>query len=231
MGPVLLTGFQPYASRGSNPAFEIMQALDGKTIVGAHIVGRALPVSIASIRSKAQDIVEELHPSVIISVGLWPGEPVVRLERVGLNVADFEIADNEGALWQDRSISHNGPHARSATLPLKKIEQGLLEAGIPARISSSAGTYLCNACLYSFLEVVEQQENQIPCGFIHVPYKPEQVAELIVDIKQAQQLEQHQRADLASMELSRSIQAVEIAVRTTIQSVGSFKSHAGFAGA
>jgi pyroglutamyl-peptidase len=219
MRPVLLTGFEPYAGRGSNPAFDTMRALDGKKIRDVEIVGRALPVSISSIRTNAQRLVEEIEPSAIVSVGLWPGESMIRLERVALNVADFEIGDNEGAIWHDQKISGNGPEARPATLPLRKIEDGLLEAGIPVRISSTAGTYLCNACLYSFLEEVEQQAYPLLCGFIHVPYTPEQVAAVIADLRKGQQLEQHQRADLVSMELSRTIRAVEIAIDTTIKSL------------
>jgi pyroglutamyl-peptidase len=219
LGPVLVTGFEPYAGRGSNPAYDTMRALDGRTIAGTDVIGRALPVAIRSIKSNIAAILEEITPSAIIGIGLWPGEPMIRLERVGLNIADFEIADNEGAIWRDAEISGNGPAARLASLPLRRIEEELLAADIPARLSSTAGTYLCNACLYSFLEAVEQRTRHIPCGFIHVPYTPEQVANLVADIRRGRKLEQHQRADLASMELSRTIRAIEIAINTTVQTL------------
>ena len=214
-----MTGFEPYAGRGSNPAYDTMRALDGRTIAGADIIGRALPVTIASIKTNIATILEEINPSAIISIGLWPGEPMIRLERVGINIADFEIADNEGAIWRDMEISGNGTAARLASLPLRKIEEDILAAGIPVRLSATAGTYLCNACLYAFLEAVEQRARHIPCGFIHVPYTPEQVAALVADIREGRQLEQHQRADLASMELSRTIRAVEIAINATVQTL------------
>jgi pyroglutamyl-peptidase len=219
LGPILLTGFEPYGGRGSNPSFDTMQALKGRKIGGVETIGRALPVAIGSLRAKLEEFLEELRPSAIISLGLWPGEPMIRLERSGLNIADFEIADNEGAIWRDRLISDNGLHARSSTLPLREIEQRLLAEGIPSRISSTAGTYLCNACLYALLELAEKHERHIPCGLIHVPYTPEQVAALVVDIRKGRQLEQHQRADLASMELTRTIRAVEIAIDVTVQSL------------
>lgn len=219
LGPVVVTGFEPYGGRGSNPAYDTMRALDGRTIGGADVVGRGLPVAIASIKANIATILDEIAPSAIISIGLWPGEPIIRLERVGINIADFEIADNEGALLRDREISGNGTAARLASLPLRRIEEDLLGAGIPVRLSATAGTFLCNACLYSFLEAVEQRARPIPCGLIHVPYTPEQVSALLADVRSGRQLEQHQRADLASMELSRTIRAVEIAINATVQTL------------
>jgi pyroglutamyl-peptidase len=219
LGPVVVTGFEPYGGRGSNPAYDTMRALDGRKIGRADIIGRALPVAIASIKANIATILDETNPSAIISIGLWPGEPMIRLERVGMNIADFEIADNEGAVWRDLEISGNGTAARLASLPLRKIEEDILAAGIPVRLSSTAGTYLCNACLYGFLEAVEQRARHIPCGFIHVPYTPELVATLVADIREGGKLEQHQRADLASMELSRIIRAVEIAINATVRTL------------
>ena len=219
MRPVLVTGFEPYGGRGSNPAYDAMRALDGRNIGGVDVIGRALPVSIASIKTNIAMLLDEISPCAVISLGLWPGEPMIRLERIGINIADFEIPDNEGAVYRDIEISGNGTPARMASLPLRKIEQALLAAGIPVRLSSTAGTFLCNACLYGFLEAIDRRPRYIPCGFIHLPYTPEQVAQLVADIRNGRVLEQHQRADLVSMELSRTIRAVEIAIETTFQTL------------
>ena len=219
MRPVLVTGFEPYGGRGSNPAYDTMRAVDGRNIGGVDVIGRALPVAIASIRTNIAMLLDEISPSAVISLGLWPGEPMIRLERIGINIADFEIPDNEGAIYRDIEISGNGTPARMASLPLRKIEQALLAAGIPVRLSSTAGTFLCNACLYGFLEAIDRRPRNIPCGFIHLPYTPEQVAQLVADIGNGKVLEQHQRADLVSMELSRIIRAVEIAIGTTVQTL------------
>jgi pyroglutamyl-peptidase len=217
--PVLVTGFEPYGGRGSNPAYDTMRALDGRTIGGVDVIGRALPVTIASIKTNIAKLLDDISPSAVISLGLWPGEPMIRLERVGINIADFEIPDNEGAICRDLEISGNGSPARLASLPLRKIEQELLAAGIPVRLSSTAGTFLCNACLYGFLEAIDKETRYIPCGFIHLPYTPEQVAQVVANIRNGRILEQHQRADLVSMELSRTIRAVEIAIDTTVQTL------------
>jgi pyroglutamyl-peptidase len=215
--PALVTGFMPYAGRGRNPSSEITKALDGKIIHGTPVVGRLLPVSLADIVTLASKLLQELNPRVVVSLGLWPGEPVVRIERVGLNIADFEIPDNLGRMATDEPILGNAFAAKFSTLPVRKIETALLEAGIPARISNTAGTYLCNACLYSFLSAAETMRESLACGFIHIPYLPNQVAELQQSLKEEGRLEAHQRSDMASMDLATSTRAVEIAIKTAIQ--------------
>jgi pyroglutamyl-peptidase len=101
-------------------------------------------------------------------------------------------------------------------LPVRKIEEALLAAGIPSRISNSAGSFLCNACLYSFLSAAEKIQGT-RCGFVHVPYLPEQVAGLLQEIKEEAKLEAHQRADFASMDLATGTRAVAIALETALR--------------
>jgi pyroglutamyl-peptidase len=161
------------------------------------------------------ELLDELQPSAVIGLGLWPGEALIRLERVGLNLADCDTPDNEGKLLREEVISSNSAAARFATLPLRRIEQALLEAGIPARVTTTAGTFLCNACLYSLLEAAEHRLPPPRCGFIHVPYLPEQVAERLAEVRAKGQQGNDQRTDLPSMDLSNSLRAVEIAIEQT----------------
>jgi pyroglutamyl-peptidase len=140
---------------------------------------------------------------------------MIRLERVGLNLASFEIPDNEGRLVGDEPVRANGAAAQMASLPLRAIEAALLAAGIPARLSETAGTFLCNATLYGFLSAAERRAPAMLCGFIHLPYLPAQVAELVQDLKREAVLERHQRADLASMDLATQLRAIEIAVEVS----------------
>ena len=214
--PVLVTGFAPYGGRGRNPAADIAHALDGCTIAEVPVVGRLLPVALDEIIAKAESLLDELQPRIVINVGLWPGESMVRIERVGLNLADFEIPDNHGRKARDESLSRNGPAAKFATLPVRKIEAAMLAAGIPSRISNSAGSFLCNACLYSFLSASEKTPGT-RCGFVHVPYLPEQVAGLLRQLKEEAKLEAHQRADFASMDLATGTRAVAIALETALR--------------
>ena len=191
--------------------------MDGKTVAGAQVIGRTLPVAYSSLRSEIEALLAEIQPAVAISLGLWPGEPVIRIERIGVNVTDFEIPDNEGKLLVDEAIQAGGLAARLSTLPIRKIEQALLGAGIPARISSTAGTFLCNACLYTLLAVAAAENTPAACGFIHLPYLPAQVAEQLQQLRRKGELEFHQRSDFASMDLATSIRAIEIAVATSIR--------------
>jgi pyroglutamyl-peptidase len=216
-GTILLTGFEPYGGRGLNPAYETMKELDGRVIEGLRVVGRSLPVSLKDLKVRLSTLIDEVRPAVVVSVGLWPGEAMIRLERVGVNIVDYEIPDNDGLMIHDDAVSSNAQHARFATLPLRAIEAALIEDGIPVRISPSAGTFLCNACLFTLLDYLAAHASRVPAGFIHVPYVPEQVAMMISDLRSKASLEIHQRADMASMEQSRIIRGVELAIATTVK--------------
>jgi len=214
MATALITGFEGYGGRGRNPSGETALALNGRTIAGVRVAGRRLPVSFNRLAAGLAGLLDEVEPNIVISVGLWPGEPMIRLERIAINVADFEIHDNEGTLRCDEPISASGNAAMLATLPNREIRDALLAAGIPARVSATAGTFLCNATLYTTLSCAARRRQQPLTGFVHVPYLPEQVAELLQSIETARQLELHQRADTASMDLAMMVHALEIAVET-----------------
>ena len=212
--PILITGFEPYGGRGSNPAAEIARSLHGREIAGTPVVGRTLPVSHARLRNEIDTLLRELDPAAVVSLGLAPGELAIRIERIGHDIADFEIPDNDGTLVAD-TLGGNGPTALPVTLPVKRIERALLDAGIPSRLSTTAGTFLCNACLYGFLVAISEGGRAVPCGFIHLPYMPAQVADILRRMRDDKSIERHQRADLASMDLALQQRAIEIAVETT----------------
>ena len=181
---------------------------------------RLLPVSFAEIADCRRSTDRRTGPvrgGQYRLVARRAGDP----HRAGrLNVADFEIPDNRGHLATDEPVQGNGAPAKMATLPVRAIEQALLDAGIPARLSSTAGTYLCNACLYSFLTAAETMRERAACGFIHVPYLPSQVAELQRSLRREAILEAHQRADMASMDLATGIRAVETAIESPSGTAG-----------
>lgn len=211
----LVTGFEPYGGRGVNPSAEVAKRVDGLEIQGHRVVGRVLPVSFRALGARIAGLLRDLDPALVVSLGLWPGEPTIRLERIGLNLADFEIPDNEGTLLRDDVVAAAAPAALPATLPLRAIERALLAAGIPARLSTTAGTFLCNATLYTFLNAAPQGPER-RCGFVHLPYLPEQVAGLLEDVRAGQHVEIHQRADLASMSLPTMVEAVRIVLGVSL---------------
>lgn len=173
---ILITGFEPFAGLAYNPSAEIATALDAKEIAGRNIVGKLLPVDFARYRTGLEELLRDVAPSLYIGFGLASGEDMIRIERFGVNLADFDIPDNVGARPVGRAIESDGPAARGSTLPCAEMRAALLEAGIPARLSNSAGSYLCNATLYSALGLCAAQ---VPCGFIHLPYASHQVADLL----------------------------------------------------
>jgi len=146
---------------------------------------------------------------------------VIRLERVAINLADFEIPDNDGVVLVDQQVDADGASALFATLPLRQIQVALLDAGIPARLSNSAGTYLCNKTLYRFLCAIEEGGGAVPCGFIHLPYVPEQVAVMIAEMQAARSIERQRRADVPSMSLEVMVDAVRIALEVSLAEGGS----------
>jgi|AraplaMF_Col_mMF_1032025.scaffolds.fasta_scaffold00022_156 pyroglutamyl-peptidase len=176
--PLLITGFEPFAGLAHNPSADIAASLDGREIADRRVVARLLPVDFARYRETLEQLLRDTAPALYVGFGLASGEDMIRIERFGVNLADFEIADNSGARHVGQEIETGGPAARASTLPCAEIRAALLEAGIPTRLSNSAGSYLCNATLYSALGLCS-----IPCGFIHLPYASEQVAELLRDGK------------------------------------------------
>ena len=203
----LVTGFEPFGGHGLNPSAELARRIDGATVGGVPVAGRILPVDIARIDRAIAGVLREIDPVAVINLGLAAGEPVVRLERVALNLAAFEIPDNAGRLIEDRALEKAGAAALWTRLDLAQIRRALLAQGIPARLSSTAGNYLCNAAMYRFLRAVPAR---VPCGFIHVPLLRAQAAAML-EQPGARELGQY-----ASMEFPTLLKAVEIALEISL---------------
>lgn len=214
----LVTGFDAYGGRDRNPAGEIAASLDGTVIGDTRLVGRCLPVTFAGLEAMIASMLAATDPAVVISLGLCPAEPVVRLERIAINLADFPVPDNDGAVPVDQPLDAGGTAARFATLPLRPILDALLGSGIPARLSSTAGTYLCNKALYHFLGAIERSGKAVPCGFIHLPYLPEQVAGMMAQAQAERSTLRRQPTNLPSMSLATMSKAVRIALEVTLAS-------------
>jgi hypothetical protein len=116
IAPILLTGFEPYGGYSRNPAFETMRALDGRVIDGVAIVGRALPVSMVRLKPALSRLLDEGEFAAIVSLGLHTGAAAIHIERSALNLADFDMTDNDGLRVRDACVSPGGPAARLATL-------------------------------------------------------------------------------------------------------------------
>ena len=213
---ILLTGFEGYSGRSINPSADIARALDGERIAGCRVHGFVMPVRFEGLADRLDELIDALDPQLVLCLGLSPGEPTLRLERIGVNLADFEIADNAGRQLRDTPLAVDGPAAYRSTLPLQAILDRLLEAGVPARLSSSAGLFLCNAALYLGLRGCAARNPPPSCGFIHLPYRPEQVAELLDRRRRSATVELQQRADLASMAFDDMLHGVRLVLETAL---------------
>ena len=177
MKKLLITGFQPFDGESVNPALEVAKGLQGKTINGYEVIAREIPVVRFEALKAVQAAIEELQPNAVITIGQAGGRPDITVERVGINIDDFRIPDNTGNQPIDEPVVAGGPVAYWATLPIKKMVANVKAQGIPASVSNSAGTYVCNHLLYGLLHYLTTQgKTAIPAGFIHIPYLPEQMA-------------------------------------------------------
>ncbi len=197
---ILVTGFEPYGGFGLNPSALIAERLDGAAIGDHRVIGRTLPVSLADLDGALDRVLADVDPVLVVALGLASDEPVVRLERFAVNLADFAIPDNDGARVAGRALAPEGPAALAARLPLPAIRDALLARGIPARLSNSAGTYLCNAAMYRLLA---RLPDAVPCGFIHLPHLPAEAARLMTG---------NERETVPSMALDLQVEAVRVAL-------------------
>ena len=170
---ILLTGFERFGPHLANPTADIVKALHAKRVAGVPIVGRVLPVSLDRLSASLDATLAGIDPVAVVALGLAGGEAVIRLERVAINLADFRAPDNDGTTATGRKLAKDGPDALFSRLDTRACLARLLDAGIPARLSESAGTYLCNAAMYELLRRVDPA---IACGFVHLPDTPKAVA-------------------------------------------------------
>lgn len=174
---VLLTGFEPFENEPVNPSWEAVRALDGTRIGDAVVVARQLPCVFGKAIEAIDALVGTLQPDVVIAVGQAGGRTELSIERVAINVDDARIADNAGAQPIDTTIAEDGPAAYFSSLPIKAIVRDLRAAGVPATVSQTAGTFVCNHVFYGLMHTLARRHaTAARGGFIHIPYLPEQAA-------------------------------------------------------
>ncbi len=174
---VLVTGFEPFGGFKVNPSELVARGLEGRVVAGRTIAVRVLPVETRSLHDRLEALLAEYRPDIIVGTGLSSGLSALALERVGLNVLDFEAADNAGAMRTNEPIERGGPEARLTTLPLEPIVSSWNDHGVPGYVSNSAGTFLCNQFLYEILGLTANASPPILAGFVHLPCLPSQAIE------------------------------------------------------
>lgn len=145
-------------------------AVDHGDIPGVEVIGQVLPVEFEQAQEQIHELIDGYRPDAVICLGLANGRSEVTPERIAVNLADARIPDNAGALPVDEPVVTDGPAAYFSTLPVKAIVDALTEDSIPASVSMTAGTYVCNTVLYRALHEQSAGTENVPTGFIHVPH-------------------------------------------------------------
>ncbi|UXH80286.1 pyroglutamyl-peptidase I [Roseateles amylovorans] len=174
MKNILLTGFEPFGGETVNPSWELAQALHGEVIAESHVVAVQLPCVFGEALRRLDEALRLVGPSLVLAVGQAGGRCDLSLERVAINVDDARIPDNAGAQPVDEPIAADGPAAYFSTLPIKAMVAGLRDAGYPASVSQTAGTFVCNHVFYGLQHRL--RGTGIRSGFMHIPYLPAQAA-------------------------------------------------------
>lgn len=174
MKKVLLTGFEPFGGEQMNPAVLVMNRLKGRTIGPYMVEGLELPTVFGKSIDKLLEVVKAAEPDVVICLGQAGGRADITFERIAINVNDARITDNEGNQPEDMPVVPDGPVAYWSTLPIKAMVAKLRSSGIPASVSDSAGTFVCNQLFYGLMHHIEMSGKEMRGGFVHIPYLPEQ---------------------------------------------------------
>jgi pyroglutamyl-peptidase len=175
---VLLTGFEPFGTHAVNPSELLVRSFEGRVVAGRAIDTRVFPVETRTLHDRIEAALQETQPEFVIGLGYAPGRTALALERIGVNVLDFETPDAVGTVRKDDPIQRGGPDGRFSTLPASAILGAWTELGIPGYVSDTAGTDVSNQWLYETLAVTANTSPPVPVGFVSVPALPPQAVQL-----------------------------------------------------
>lgn len=171
---ILITGFDPFGGEKINPAWEAVNALPDE-VDGVEVIKVQIPTVFKKSAQKLFETIDAVKPDAVICVGQAGGRFDFNVERIAINVDDARIPDNEGKQPIDVKIFEDGENAYFASLPIKAMVEEAKKAGVPASVSNTAGTFVCNHIMYSLLYYINKNKLNIRGGFIHVPYISQQV--------------------------------------------------------
>jgi pyroglutamyl-peptidase len=192
---VLVTGFEPFGNVTVNPSQLIAETLNGSVINDAEIAGVVLPVDSNESVKVATEMIEQYHPTLVISLGLNARARGIEIEKIGVNLKRYPKDDGTWSFPQRIDVS--GPFLRFSSIHSIDVVRKIREANISVQQSFSAGIYVCNALFYQLLEYVSEQNRSTKVGFIHVPLLDSQ--------------------DQEGMPIQTMIDAVKIAIQTSLE--------------
>ncbi len=208
---ILVTGFDPFGGEPVNPAIETVKRLPD-VIAGAEIVKLEIPTVCHKSLRVIDEAVSRYDPDVVLSVGQAGGRPDITVERVGINVDDCRIPDNEGNQIIDEPIYPEGPAAYFVTLPIKAMVQNMQNRNIPASVSNTAGTFVCNHVTYGVCHLLATKYPGKRSGFIHIPYLPQQALD---------------KKNMPSMSQDMMVEAITAAIEAIVETKEDIKVTGG----
>ncbi|WP_042435638.1 pyroglutamyl-peptidase I [Streptacidiphilus anmyonensis] len=181
MTRVLLTGFEPFGGETTNPSWEAARLVaDGPRPAGTEVTSVLLPCVFDSSVEVLREAIRDTEPDLVLALGQATGRAGISVERVAVNLSDARIPDNAGRQPVDRPVVVGGPAAYFAALPVKACVAAVREAGVPASLSHTAGTFVCNHVFYALMHLIATERPRLRGGFVHVPAGPEQVLDQAV---------------------------------------------------
>ena len=198
----LVTGFEPFGGETINASIEAVRRLRSR-IGGVDIVTAELPTSYARSHAALATAIERAQPGIVLCVGQAGERAALCVERVALNIQHAEITDNDGARPVDEPVVSGGPAAYLATLPVRAAVAALRAAELPALLSMSAGTFVCNHVFYGLMHRAATQRHNFRGGFLHVPALPQPAS-----------------GEAPSMALADIVRGIEIVLETSVTEDG-----------
>lgn len=195
---ILVTGFEPFDNEKINPAWEAVKQLPNN-LEDIEILKFQIPTTFINSYKILFKLIDENQPDVVLCIGQAGGRFDFTIERVAINIDDARIPDNNGFQPVDRPIFSDGETGFFSTLPIKAMVSELNNNNIPASISNTAGTFVCNHIMYALLYYIKKHNLNIRGGFIHVPYIREQIIN---------------KKSTPYMELSTIVEALKISIKT-----------------
>ena len=208
---ILVTGFDPFGGEPINPAIESVKKLPDN-IAGAEIIKLEIPTVRKKSLEKIEKAINEHNPDVILSIGQAGGRFDISIERVGINLDDFRIPDNEGNQIIDEPIFPDGENSYFVKLPVKAMVQNVQKNNIPASVSYTAGTFVCNHVLYGVMYLIEKKYKGKKSWFIHIPFLPQQVVD---------------KRNTPSMELNTIVKGLTAAIEAIVKNNEDIKEVGG----
>lgn len=199
---ILITGFDPFGGETVNPAFEAVKLLPDE-IAGAQIIKLEVPTVFGKAGETMEAGILANNPDVVICIGQAGGRSGITPEKVAINFQDGRIADNAGYQPVDVIIKEDGQTAYFTSLPIKNMVAKMREAGIPAFVSYTAGSYVCNDLMYTLLYLIDKKYPNIRGGFIHVPFAMSQVV--------------NKPQGTPSMDLSQIAKGLELSIQAVVE--------------